>query len=103
MVYNTQDYWVSGVCPSYSILEHTKQVSSFQGTQLSRCLPPHLRTETSSFRNVVLTNLAVSDIHEDIIIKNLKNGKSPALGNINLELIIYGGRKVLTLLTKLLN
>jgi hypothetical protein len=49
------------------------------------------------------TNLTISDIHVDTVIKNLKNGKSPALGNINLELIIYGGRKTLTLLTKLLN
>jgi hypothetical protein len=39
-------------------------------------------------------NLTVSDLHMDTVIKNLKNGKSPAPGNINLELIIYGGRKV---------
>jgi hypothetical protein len=39
----------------------------------------------------------------DIIIKNMKNGKSPGPGNINLELTKYGGKKVLKLVTKLLN
>jgi hypothetical protein len=24
MVYNTKDYWVSGLCPSSSVLENTK-------------------------------------------------------------------------------
>jgi hypothetical protein len=33
----------------------------------------------------------------------MKIGKSPGPGNINLELIKYGGKKVLTLVTKLLN
>jgi hypothetical protein len=49
------------------------------------------------------TNLTFSDIDVDIIIKNMKNGKSPGPGNINLELIKYGRRKVLKLVTKLLN
>jgi hypothetical protein len=49
------------------------------------------------------TNLTVSDIDVEIIIKSMKNGKSPGPGNINLELIKYGGRKVLVLVTKLLN
>jgi hypothetical protein len=51
------------------------------------------------------TTLIVSDILEDvdIIIKNMENGKYPGPGNINLELIKYGGRKAFTLVTKLLN
>jgi hypothetical protein len=44
------------------------------------------------------TNLTFSDI--DIIIKNMKNGTSSGSGNFNLELIKYGGRTVLTLVTK---
>jgi hypothetical protein len=39
----------------------------------------------------------------DITTKNVKNGKSPGPGNINLELIKYGGRKFLMLVTELLN
>jgi hypothetical protein len=39
----------------------------------------------------------------DKVIKNMKNLKSPGFGNINLALIKYGGRKVLSLVTKLLN
>jgi hypothetical protein len=49
------------------------------------------------------TNLIVSGTDVDIVIKNMKNGKCPGPGNINLELIKYGGRKVLALVTKLLN
>jgi hypothetical protein len=45
------------------------------------------------------TNLTVSDM----VIKNMKNGKSPGPGNINLESIKYCRRKVLVLVTKLLN
>jgi hypothetical protein len=57
MVYNTQNYWVSGLCPLFRILNARKhnvletgpviEVTSFWGTQESMCLPPpHLRTET---------------------------------------------------------
>jgi hypothetical protein len=49
------------------------------------------------------TNLTVPDIDVDIVTKNMKNGKSPGPGNINLELIKYGGRKVLALVIILLN
>jgi hypothetical protein len=49
------------------------------------------------------TNLTDSDTDVDIIIKNMKNGKFLGPGNINLELIKYGGEKGLTLVTKLLN
>jgi hypothetical protein len=49
------------------------------------------------------TNLAVSDIDVDVVIKNMKNGKSPGPGNIKSESIKYGGRKVLVFVTKLLN
>jgi hypothetical protein len=48
------------------------------------------------------TNLTVSGKDVDIIIKNIKNKKSAGPGNINLELVKYGGRKVLSLVTKLL-
>jgi hypothetical protein len=37
------------------------------------------------------------------VIKKMKNGKSPGPGNINLELIKYGGRKALTMVTRLIN
>jgi hypothetical protein len=50
------------------------------------------------------TNLTVSDTDVDIIIKNMKNGKSPGPGNIYLELLKYGGgKKVSKLVTKLVN
>jgi hypothetical protein len=45
------------------------------------------------------TNLTVSDIEVDKVIKNMKNSKSPGSGNINLALIKYGGRKVLAMVT----
>jgi hypothetical protein len=32
MVYNTQDYWISGLCPSAGILKNTKFLSSGEGT-----------------------------------------------------------------------
>jgi hypothetical protein len=49
------------------------------------------------------TNLTVSDTDVDRVIKKMKNSKSPGLGNINLQLIKYGGRKALTMVTKLIN
>jgi hypothetical protein len=49
------------------------------------------------------TNVTVSDIDVDITIKNMENGTSPGPGNLNLELIKYGKRKILRLVTKLLN
>jgi hypothetical protein len=49
------------------------------------------------------TNLTVSDTDVDRVIKKMINGKSPGPGNINLELIKYGGKKVLTMVTKLIN
>jgi hypothetical protein len=49
------------------------------------------------------TNVTVSDIDLDRTIKNMENGKCPAPRNINLLLTKYGGRKVLTLVTKVLN
>lgn len=48
------------------------------------------------------TNLTVSDIYLDTVLKNVKSGKSPGVRNINLALIKYG-RNVLTQVTKLLN
>jgi hypothetical protein len=50
-------------------------------------------------------NLTASDIrvYAHIIVKDMKNGKSPGPWDINLELVKYGGRKVLTPVTKLLN
>jgi hypothetical protein len=48
------------------------------------------------------TNLTVSDTDVDRVIKKMKNGKSPGPGNINLELIKYGGRKALMTVTKLI-
>jgi hypothetical protein len=66
MVYNTQDYWVFGLCPSSGILKNTtfQKLHLFlssgerwedtysiwlEWTQQSRCLPtPHLRTETDA-------------------------------------------------------
>jgi hypothetical protein len=39
----------------------------------------------------------------DTVLKNVKSGKSPGPGNINLALINYGGRNILTQVTKLLN
>jgi hypothetical protein len=58
MVYNTQNYWVFGLCSSSGILKprtqrfenwiyFRPQVRGHQ-TQQSRCPPPHLRTETDS-------------------------------------------------------
>jgi hypothetical protein len=51
------------------------------------------------------TNLTVSDTDVVILIKNMKNRKSPGPGNIILDLIKYGGRKVsvLVILIILLN
>lgn len=45
------------------------------------------------------TNLTVSDVEVDIVINIMKSRKSPGPGYINLELIKYGGRKLLTLVT----
>jgi hypothetical protein len=49
------------------------------------------------------TNLTVSDTDVDRVIKKMKNVKFPGPGNINLESIKYGGRKALTMVTKLIN
>jgi hypothetical protein len=49
------------------------------------------------------TNLKVSDIEVNKVIKNITNGKSSGPGNINLELIKYGGKKVSVMVIKLLN
>jgi hypothetical protein len=49
------------------------------------------------------TNLTVSHTDVDRVIKKMKNGKSPGPGIINLELIKYGRRKALTMVTKLIN
>jgi hypothetical protein len=48
-------------------------------------------------------NLTVSDTDVDGVIRKMKNGKSPGPGNINMELIKYGGGKALTMVTKLIN
>jgi hypothetical protein len=48
------------------------------------------------------TNLTVSDTDVDRVIKKMKNCKTPGPGNMNLELIKYGGRKALTMVTKLI-
>jgi hypothetical protein len=48
------------------------------------------------------TSLTVSGTDADRVTKKMKNGKSPGPGNINLELIKYGGRKALTMVTKLI-
>jgi hypothetical protein len=39
-------YWVFGHFPSSGILENRKHNVSFQGAQLSTCLPHQLRAET---------------------------------------------------------
>jgi hypothetical protein len=86
MVHNTQIYWVLRLFPSSDILENRKhdvsetvsvsflrwggktptqlgpleslEVSSFEATQLSRCLPPSSEDgNRSSFRNVVFSIL----------------------------------------------
>jgi hypothetical protein len=50
--------------------------------------------------NMESTKLTVSDTEVDNVIKN--NVKSPGPGNIKLEIIKYGGRKFLALVTQLL-
>jgi hypothetical protein len=48
MVYNTQNYWVFGLCPRSGILENIKhEVSETGSVSVFRCesKTPHLRTE----------------------------------------------------------
>jgi hypothetical protein len=72
----------------------------FYSTLLTEDRTEFTETEEWKMEN---TNLTVSDTDVDRAMKKMKNGKSPGPGNINLELIKYGGRKALTLVTKLIN
>jgi hypothetical protein len=79
MVHNTLNYWVFGLRPSSSILETRKhdvletrsvsvvrwgrEISSFYGTQQSRCLLLHPRTETDPVSETLCS--LVSTISDD--------------------------------------
>jgi hypothetical protein len=64
MVYNTQNYWVSGLCPSSAVLNARKhnadpviEVGSFsKGSQQSRFHPP-----LHSFRNLCFLVFRIPD------------------------------------------
>jgi hypothetical protein len=75
-----QNYWVFGLCPSSGILKTRKhsitpvtEVSSFYGTQQSRCLPPHLRTEKGPFSETLC--FLVSRILDDGQIRKASNSE----------------------------
>jgi hypothetical protein len=81
MVYNTQNYWVSGLCPSSGILNARKHISETGSVSVLRSEPPivlyfpsmyaspfpHLRTETDP----------VSEALCFLVFRIPRNGSSP--------------------------
>jgi hypothetical protein len=65
---------------------------------------PKKRKPDAIWQNLLRKAMAQKGLfcHHEVI-NNMMNGKSPGPVNINLELIKCGGRKLLALVTKLLN